>query len=84
MWSPRFRANSRSKNSRDPSLKLTTAMKSVGEVMAIGRSFHESVQKALASMETDLTGFDDIAIEGAPDKSASGYCGFIKSDAGSP
>ncbi|MGH1425845.1 MAG: carbamoyl-phosphate synthase large subunit [Pseudooceanicola sp.] len=49
---------------------LTTAMKSVGEVMAIGRTFHESMQKALASMETGLTGFDDIAIEGAPDKAA--------------
>ncbi len=39
---------------------LTTAMKSVGEAMAIGRTFHESVQKALASMETGLTGFDEI------------------------
>ncbi|MEI9901179.1 MAG: carbamoyl-phosphate synthase large subunit [Hyphomicrobium sp.] len=43
---------------------LTTAMKSVGEVMAIGRTFAESVQKALRSMETGLTGFDDIALEG--------------------
>ncbi|SDE72474.1 carbamoyl-phosphate synthase large subunit [Rhodobacter capsulatus] len=50
--------------------ELTTAMKSVGEAMAIGRTFHESVQKALASMETGLTGFDEIAIEGAPDKAA--------------
>jgi carbamoyl-phosphate synthase large subunit len=41
---------------------LTTAMKSVGEVMAIGRSFHESLQKALASMETGLNGLDEIAI----------------------
>tara|TARA_R110002124_G_scaffold205656_2_gene372104 strand:+ start:943 stop:4221 length:3279 start_codon:yes stop_codon:yes gene_type:complete len=49
---------------------LTTAMKSVGEVMAIGRSFHESLQKALASMETGLSGLDDIEIEGAPDKAA--------------
>ena len=39
--------------------ELTTAMKSVGEVMAIGRSFHESMQKALCSLETGLTGFDD-------------------------
>ncbi|MEL7126055.1 MAG: carbamoyl-phosphate synthase large subunit, partial [Pseudomonadota bacterium] len=46
---------------------LTTAMKSVGEVMAIGRTFHESLQKALASMETGLTGFDEIAIPGADD-----------------
>ncbi len=44
--------------------ELTTAMKSVGEAMAIGRSFHESVQKALASMETGLTGFDEIDIPG--------------------
>jgi carbamoyl-phosphate synthase large subunit len=50
--------------------ELTTAMKSVGEAMAIGRTFHESVQKALASLETGLTGFDEIAIEGAPDKAA--------------
>ncbi|WP_234854258.1 carbamoyl-phosphate synthase large subunit [Paracoccus everestensis] len=48
--------------------ELTTAMKSVGEVMAIGRSFHESLQKALASMETGLTGLDEIAIEGAADQ----------------
>ena len=49
---------------------LTTAMKSVGEAMAIGRTIHESLQKALASMETGLTGFDEIAIPGAPDKAA--------------
>ena len=50
--------------------ELTTAMKSVGEAMAIGRTFHESVQKALASMETGLSGFDEIDIPGAPEKSA--------------
>ena len=49
---------------------LTTAMKSVGEVMAIGRSFHESIQKALCSLETELTGFDEIDIPNAPEKSA--------------
>ncbi|OUS20612.1 carbamoyl phosphate synthase large subunit [Rhodobacterales bacterium 59_46_T64] len=49
---------------------LTTAMKSVGETMAIGRTIHESMQKALASMESGLTGFDEVVIEGAPDKSA--------------
>ncbi len=49
---------------------LTTAMKSVGEVMAIGRTIHESMQKALASLETGLTGFDEIAIPGAPDRVA--------------
>ena len=44
--------------------ELTTAMKSVGEAMAIGRSFHESVQKALCSMETGLDGFTEIEIDG--------------------
>ncbi len=43
---------------------LTTAMKSVGEAMAIGRTFAESLQKALRSMETGLSGFDDVALEG--------------------
>ncbi|MFK0298264.1 carbamoyl-phosphate synthase large subunit [Brevundimonas sp. NPDC090276] len=43
---------------------LTTAMKSVGEVMAIGRTFQESMQKALRGLETGLNGFDDIEIEG--------------------
>ncbi|HLY57112.1 MAG TPA: carbamoyl-phosphate synthase large subunit [Stellaceae bacterium] len=38
---------------------LTTSMKSVGECMAIGRSFAESMQKALRSLETGLTGFND-------------------------
>ncbi|MEL7258006.1 MAG: carbamoyl-phosphate synthase large subunit, partial [Pseudomonadota bacterium] len=49
---------------------LTTAMKSVGEAMSIGRTIHESLQKALASMETGLTGFDEIEIDGAPEKTA--------------
>lgn len=39
---------------------LTTAMKSVGEVMAIGRTFKESMQKALCSLERDLGGFDEL------------------------
>jgi carbamoyl-phosphate synthase large subunit len=43
---------------------LTTAMRSVGEAMAIGRTFGESLQKALRSMETGLTGLDDIELEG--------------------
>jgi len=43
---------------------LTTSMKSVGEVMAIGRTFQESLQKALRSLETGLTGLDEITIEG--------------------
>ena len=43
---------------------LTTSMKSVGEVMAIGRTFEESLQKALRSMETGLSGLDDYVLEG--------------------
>jgi carbamoyl-phosphate synthase large subunit len=43
---------------------LTTSMKSVGEAMAIGRTFAESLQKALRSLETGLTGLDEIAIAG--------------------
>jgi carbamoyl-phosphate synthase large subunit len=39
---------------------LSTAMKSVGEVMAIGRSFHESLQKALRGLETGLIGLDGV------------------------
>ncbi|WP_312145831.1 carbamoyl-phosphate synthase large subunit [Brevundimonas sp.] len=46
---------------------LTTAMKSVGEVMAIGRTFQESMQKALRGLETGLNGFDEIEIEGVAD-----------------
>lgn len=41
---------------------LSTAMKSVGEVMSIGRSFEESMQKALRSLEKGLSGFDDMVI----------------------
>ena len=40
---------------------LSTSMKSVGEVMAIGRSFQESLQKALRSLETGLSGLDNVA-----------------------
>jgi len=42
---------------------LTTAMKSVGEAMAMGRNFQESLQKALRSMETGLTGLDEIPVD---------------------
>jgi carbamoyl-phosphate synthase large subunit len=46
---------------------LSTAMKSVGEAMAIGRSIHESLQKALRSLETGLNGLDGIKpLYGAP------------------
>ena len=50
--------------------ELDTAMKSVGEVMAIGRTIHESFHKALASLEAGLDGFVEIAIDGAPDRAA--------------
>ena len=42
---------------------LTTSMKSVGEVMSIGRTFKESLQKALCSLETDLSGFEKIEVD---------------------
>jgi carbamoyl-phosphate synthase large subunit len=46
---------------------LGTAMKSVGEVMAIGRSIHESMQKALRGLETGLSGFNVVDhLVGAP------------------
>ncbi|MCH7830380.1 MAG: carbamoyl-phosphate synthase large subunit [Proteobacteria bacterium] len=48
--------------------RLTTQMKSVGEVMAIGRNFQESLQKALRGLETGINGLDEI-------------CGPIVSDA---
>lgn len=40
--------------------ELSTSMKSVGEVMSIGRTFNESLQKAFRSLETDLTGLDEV------------------------
>ncbi len=43
--------------------RLTTQMKSVGEAMAIGRTFQESLQKALRSLETGLNGMDPVEIE---------------------
>ncbi|MGB0087330.1 MAG: carbamoyl-phosphate synthase large subunit [Rhodomicrobiaceae bacterium] len=43
---------------------LTTSMKSVGEVLGLGGNFQESLQKALRSMETELTGLDDVTFEG--------------------
>ena len=44
---------------------LTTAMKSVGEAMSMGRTFQESLQKALRSLETGLSGLDPITLPGA-------------------
>ena len=46
---------------------LSTAMKSVGETMAIGRNIHESIQKALRGLETGLVGFNIVDhLVGAP------------------
>ena len=42
---------------------LTTQMKSIGEVMAIGRTFLESIQKALRSLESGTTGFDQVLFD---------------------
>ncbi|MEK9646875.1 MAG: carbamoyl-phosphate synthase large subunit, partial [Alphaproteobacteria bacterium] len=43
---------------------LNTQMKSVGEAMAIGRTFQESIQKAMRSMETGLTGLNEVPLDG--------------------
>src|SRR6185503_4980488 len=50
---------------------LTTSMKSVGEAMAIGRTFSESLQKGLRSMETGLTGLNEIDISATPGRDIS-------------
>ncbi|MGL9725459.1 MAG: carbamoyl-phosphate synthase large subunit [Wolbachia sp.] len=44
--------------------ELSTSMKSVGEVMSIGRTFNESLQKAFCSLETGLTGLDEVFFKG--------------------
>lgn len=44
--------------------RLSTQMKSVGEVMAVGRSFQESLQKALRGLETDRSGLDELIERG--------------------
>ena len=49
---------------------LTTQMKSVGEAMAIGRTFQESLQKALRSLETGISGFDEQDIPSGGDRNA--------------
>ncbi|MFT3725794.1 MAG: carbamoyl-phosphate synthase large subunit [Hyphomonadaceae bacterium] len=49
---------------------LTTQMKSVGEAMAIGRTFQESLQKALRSLETGISGFDEQTIPGGGDRNS--------------
>jgi len=57
---------------------LTTAMKSVGEAMAIGRTFAESVQKALRSTETGLDGFDEVPLAGAETNDRSEMLGALR------
>ena len=47
----------------DANPMLTTAMKSVGEAMSVGRTFAESLQKGLRSMETGLTGFNEVSLD---------------------
>lgn len=49
---------------------LSSAMRSVGEAMAMGRSFAESMQKALSSLEIGLTGFNEPKIDGLSDKNS--------------
>src|SRR5580700_11428167 len=50
--------------------RLTTQMKSVGEAMAIGRNFQESLQKALRGLETGLTGLNEVPLENLDDARA--------------
>ncbi len=52
--------------------RLTTQMKSVGEVMAIGRTFKESLQKALRGLEIGVSGFDEPPSPGGLDEHATG------------
>lgn len=48
--------------------RLTTQMKSVGEVMAMGRTFHESLQKALRGLETGKVGLDPTGLDLSSDE----------------
>src|SRR5712672_852354 len=63
---------------------LSTSMKSVGEAMAIGRSFAESVQKALRSMETGLDGFDEVAIAGVESAGPADVKAAVKASLAKP
>ncbi len=62
---PRFAFEKFPRASQD----LTTSMKSVGEAMAIGGSIHESLQKALISLETGLNGFSEVKFNGTDEAS---------------
>ena len=61
--------------------RLTTQMKSVGEVMAIGRNFQESFQKALRGLEIDIDGLSSLEFKKIPDKEIDDY---IKKELKSP
>ncbi len=63
---------------------LTTSMKSVGEAMAMGRSFAESLQKALRSMETGLSGLDEVEIPGALDEDGKVDVDAVRSELAKP
>ena len=65
----------------DTNDRLTTQMKSVGEVMAIGRNFQESIQKALRGLETGIAGFDPVVDDTIDAKTALIR---IKEELGSP
>ena len=67
-----------------PSTKalLTTSMKSVGEVMSVGRTFAESLQKALRSMETGLSGLDEILISDIDEDNRTAECRYDCGNAG--
>ena len=54
----------------DANARLTTQMKSVGEVMAIGRTFQESIQKALRGLEIGVDGFDEVLDKDNPETHA--------------
>jgi carbamoyl-phosphate synthase large subunit len=59
--------------------RLTTQMKSVGEVMAIGRSFQESLQKALRGLETGLDGLAEIVTLPLTEESAASLAYELRS-----
>jgi len=63
---------------------LTTSMKSVGEAMSIGRCFAESLQKALRSMETGLTGLNEVEIPGAIDNGGAADLDAIRTELALP
>ena len=63
---------------------LTTSMKSVGEVMAIGRTFAESFQKALRGLETGLDGLNEIEIEDWSDEDEGDNKNAIRAALGTP